>query len=152
MGNGASQSGEVHSSVVAAPAHLFRVAPTTPLHERAITFLRRPNALSRRIKSLLQALWRVEAPAWPVYHALANERMLRHLVLRHLVRALYHQPILRKMCNVAGERLLLDPGTGVPVIYGIDVVLGDGVHLSGRTTFAGALRNEGRRPRLVVGD
>jgi acetyltransferase-like isoleucine patch superfamily enzyme len=40
----------------------------------------------------------------------------------------------------------------MPVIYGIDVYLGDGVHLSGRSTFAGALRNDGRRPRLIVGD
>jgi acetyltransferase-like isoleucine patch superfamily enzyme len=69
-----------------------------------------------------------------------------------VLRAAYHQPILRTMCTRAGERLMLDPGTGVPVIYGIDMVLGDGVHLSGRSTFAGALRNDGRRPRLVVGD
>ena len=56
------------------------------------------------------------------------------------------------MCAKAGARLMLDPGTGMPVIYGIDVHLGDGVHLSGRSTFAGAARNDGRRPRLVVGD
>jgi acetyltransferase-like isoleucine patch superfamily enzyme len=56
------------------------------------------------------------------------------------------------MCTKAGDRLLLDAGTGLPVIYGIDVTLGDGVHLSGRSTFAGALRTDGRRPRLVVGN
>ena len=33
----------------------------------------------------------------------------------------YHQPILRTMCARAGARLMLDPGTGVPVVYGIDV-------------------------------
>lgn len=38
------------------------------------------------------------------------------------------------------------------MIYGIEVVLGDGVHLSGRSTFAGAARVDGRRPRLLVGD
>jgi acetyltransferase-like isoleucine patch superfamily enzyme len=56
------------------------------------------------------------------------------------------------MCAQAGRELLLDPGTGIPVIYGIDVFLGDGVHLSGVATYAGAQRNDGRRPRLVVGD
>ena len=74
------------------------------------------------------------------------------MIGRHLLRAAYHQPILRTMCTKAGERLMLDPGTGLPVIYGLDVILGDGVHLSGRSTFAGAHRNDGRRPRLVVGN
>jgi hypothetical protein len=73
---------------------------------------------------------------------LANERFARRIVLRNIVRAAYHQPILRTMCTKAGTRLMLDAGTGLPVIYGIDVVLGDGVHLSGRSTFAGALRHD----------
>ena len=51
------------------------------------------------------------------------------------------------MCVRVGERFMLDPGTGMPVVYGIDLFLGDGVHLSGRSTFAGALRTDGRRPR-----
>ena len=122
------------------------------LADRAVAFLRAPNPLSRRAKAAVQALFRAEMPAWPIYHLLANERFARRMVLRHLVRATYHQPILRTMCTRVGERLLLDPGTGVPVIYGLDVVLGDGVHLSGVSTFAGALRNDGRRPRLIVGD
>jgi acetyltransferase-like isoleucine patch superfamily enzyme len=46
---------------------------------------------------------------------------------------------------------MLDPGTGVPMVDGIDVVLGDRVHLSGLSTFVGARRTDGRRPRLVVG-
>lgn len=128
------------------------VAAQTRLSDRAITFLRSPNPVARRAKATVKALFRAELPAWPIYRALATERFVRRVVLRHLVRAVYGQPILRTMCAAAGERLLLDPGTGIPVIYGIDVILGDGVHLSGLSTFAGALRTDGRRPRLVVGD
>ncbi len=125
---------------------------TQPLADRAIAFLRSPNPVSRRAKAAVQTLFRAEMPSWRIYRLLANERFARRLVWRHLVRATYAQPILRSMCTSAGERLMLDPGTGIPVIYGIDVVLGDGVHLSGRSTFAGAVRNDGRRPRLIVGD
>ncbi|MGZ3438029.1 MAG: acyltransferase, partial [Polyangia bacterium] len=139
--------------MVDAPAYLFRdPRASTTLTDRAIAFLRSPNPLSRRAKATVQALFRAELPAWRIYRLLANERFVRRMVLRHALRAAYHQPILRTMCTRAGERLLLDPGTGLPVIYGIDVLLGDGVHLSGRSTFAGALRNDGRRPRLIVGD
>jgi acetyltransferase-like isoleucine patch superfamily enzyme len=120
--------------------------------DRVIAFLRRPHPLSLRAKAALQALFRAELPPSPIYRLLANERFVRRLVLRHLVRAAYHQPIFRTMCARAGERLLLDPGTGLPVVYGVDLILGDGVHLSGRSTFAGALRSDGRRPRLRVGD
>jgi acetyltransferase-like isoleucine patch superfamily enzyme len=139
-------------SVVEAPEYLFRDIRKLHLTDRAVAFLRSPNPLSRRAKAAVQALFRAELPAWPVYRVLANERFVRRMVLRHLVRATYHQPILRTMCTRAGKRLMLDPGTGLPVIYGLDVNLGDGVHLSGRSTFAGALRNDGRRPRLTVGN
>jgi acetyltransferase-like isoleucine patch superfamily enzyme len=139
--------------VLDAPDYLFRdPRASTTLADRAVAFLRSPNPLSRRAKAAVQALFRAELPAWPIYRLLANERFVRRVVLRHVVRAAYHQPILRTMCARAGKRLMLDPGTGMPVIYGLDVILGDGVHLSGRSTFAGALRNDGRRPRLVVGD
>jgi acetyltransferase-like isoleucine patch superfamily enzyme len=121
------------------------------LADRAVAFLRSPNPISRRAKAAVQALFRAELPASPVFRLLADERFARRLVLRHLYRALYAQPILRAMCAEAGTRLMLDPGTGIPVIYGLDVVLGDGVHLSGRSTFAGAVRKDARRPRLVVG-
>jgi acetyltransferase-like isoleucine patch superfamily enzyme len=60
--------------------------------------------------------------------------------------------MLRTMVRRAGRQLLLDPGTGVPVIYGVDVELGDGVHISGLTTFSGAPRPDGRTPRVRVGD
>ena len=158
---GVSQSGSDRSragddgSVVDAPAYLFRRPERRPqeqLADRAIAFLRSPNPVARRAKAAVQALFRAEMPAWPIYRALATERFARRMVLRHLVRATYHQPILRTMCAKAGTRLMLDPGTGMPVIYGIDVHLGDGVHLSGRSTFAGAVRNDGKKPRLVVGD
>jgi len=139
-------------AVVDAPDYLFRPPRRTPLADRAVAFVRSPNPLSRRAKALVQALFRAEAPAWPIYRVLAAERFARAVVVRHLVRALYHQPILRTMCACAGERLMLDPGTGLPVVFGIDLILGDGVHLSGRSTFAGAVRSDGRRPRLVVGD
>ena len=122
------------------------------LADRAVAFLRRPNPLSRRAKRAVQALFRWELPPSPIFRLLAGERFVRRVFGRELVRAVYHQPILRAMCARAGARLKLDPGTGVPVIYGIDVELGDGVHLSGRATFAGAVRHDGRRPRLVVGD
>src|SRR5262249_53210932 len=46
----------------------------------------------------------------------------------------------------------LDPGTGLPMFYGVEVELGDGVHLSGLTTVAGAQRPDRRLPRLVVGN
>ena len=139
--------------VVDAPDYLFRDSrASATLADRAVAFLRSPNPVSRRAKAAVQALFRAELPAWPIYRLLANERFVRRMVLRHVARAAYHQPILRTMCARAGKRLMLDPGTGMPVIYGLDVILGDGVHLSGRSTFAGALRNDGRRPRLVVGD
>lgn len=131
-----------------------RTASTAPigLADRAVAFLRRENPLARRARRAAQALFRAELPPWPIFRLLAGERFVRRVVGRELVRALYHQPILRAQCVRAGARLKLDPGTGLPVIYGIDVELGDGVHLSGRATFAGAARNDGRRPRLVVGD
>ncbi|MDB4971495.1 MAG: maa 2 [Myxococcales bacterium] len=153
-GSAAPERGD-SSSILDAPAHLFRDEKKTnkvQLADRAIAFLRSPNPVSRRAKAAVQALFRAELPAWPIYRALATERFFRRTLVRHVMRAAYHQPILRTMCAQAGERLMLDPGTGVPVIYGIDMILGDGVHLSGRSTFAGALRNDGRRPRLVVGD
>jgi acetyltransferase-like isoleucine patch superfamily enzyme len=150
--DGASSSRR-SDGIVDAPDYLFREARAkTPLADRAVAFLRSPNPLSRRAKAAVQALFRAELPAWPIYRLLANERFVRRTILRHVVRAAYHQPILRTMCARAGTRLMLDPGTGVPIVYGLDVILGDGVHLSGRSTFAGALRNDGRRPRLVVGD
>ncbi|HEX6836803.1 MAG TPA: hypothetical protein VF334_09540 [Polyangia bacterium] len=46
----------------------------------------------------MQALLRAEAPAWPIYRALATERFARTLVVRNIERAFYHQPILRTMC------------------------------------------------------
>jgi acetyltransferase-like isoleucine patch superfamily enzyme len=106
----------------------------------------------RRARALVLALFRIEAPPLALYRWLAAERFGRRLLVRHLVRALYHQPILRSMCTRAGERLFLDPGKGVPVFYGVDVELGDGVHLSGKTTISGALRPDSRRPRFIVGD
>ena len=138
--------------VVDAPAYLFRDVRQPQLADRVIAFLRSPNPVSRRAKALVKTLFHAELPAWPIYRLLANERFIRKMVLSNVVRATYHQPILRTMCTSAGERLMLDPGTGMPVIYGLDVILGDGVHLSGRSTFAGALRNDGRRPRLTVGN
>lgn len=138
--------------MVHAPEYLFRELRRPRLVDRAIAFLRSDNPVARRAKAALQALMRAEAPAWPIYRALATERFARQLVVRNVKRAFYHQPILRTMCVQAGKRLMLDPGTGMPVVYGIDLILGDGVHLSGVSTFAGALRNDGRRPRLVVGD
>jgi acetyltransferase-like isoleucine patch superfamily enzyme len=122
------------------------------LSERVIGFLRRDNPLSRRMKATVKQLMRAELPVTPIHRALAAERFWRRLVVRHLVRATYDQPILRTMCKAVGRDFLLDPGTGIPVIYGLDVHLGDGVHLSGRATYAGANRADGRRPRLVVGD
>jgi acetyltransferase-like isoleucine patch superfamily enzyme len=133
-------------------APLSRRARRLGLIDLAIAALRSPHPLSRRSKAALQALFRAELPATRIHRLLAAERFARRFTWRHVVRATYHQPILRTMCTHAGARLLLDPGTGVPVIYGIDVVLGDGVHLSGLTTFSGAARSDGRRPRLVVGD
>ena len=140
------------AGLLSAPDYLFRPVERPRLADRAIAFLRSDNAVARRAKAALQALFRAEAPAWPIYRLLANERFARQLVVRHLQRALYHQPILRTLCVRVGKRFTLDPGTGMPVVYGIDLYLGDGVHLSGRSTFAGASRNDGRRPRLVVGD
>ena len=148
----AATAGSSDGRVVRAPDYLFREVRRPQLVDRAIAFLRSDNPLARRAKKAVQTLLRAEAPAWPIYRALATERFARQLVVRNVKRAFYHQPILRTMCVQAGERLMLDPGTGMPVVYGIDMILGDGVHLSGRSTFAGALRNDGRRPRLVVGD
>jgi len=39
--------------------------------------------------------------------------------VRHAVRATLHQPMLRALCRRAGRRLLLDPGTGLPVIWAL---------------------------------
>src|SRR5947207_14902330 len=86
------------ASVVTAPAHLFGSARTLQLADRTIAFLRSPNPLSRRAKAVVQALFRAEAPAWPIYRLLATERFFRRTLLRHVVRAAYHQPILRTMC------------------------------------------------------
>jgi acetyltransferase-like isoleucine patch superfamily enzyme len=148
----ASASASNGNAVVEAPEYLFRLPPRASIADRAVAFLRGPGPIARRAKRAMQALFRAEAPPWPIYRLLAAERFARRVALRNLVRALYSQPILRTMCTRAGERLMLDPGTGLPVVYGIELVLGDGVHLSGRSTFAGAARNDGRRPRLVVGN
>jgi acetyltransferase-like isoleucine patch superfamily enzyme len=118
----------------------------------AIAFLRRDQPLSRRAKTVVKQLFRAELPVTPLHRALAVERFWRRLLVRHLVRATYSQPLLRTMCAQSGRDLMLDPGTGLPLIYGIDVTLGDGVQLSGRATYAGAPRADGRNPRLVVGD
>jgi acetyltransferase-like isoleucine patch superfamily enzyme len=122
------------------------------LSDRVIGFLRQDNPLSRRAKAAVKQLMRAELPVTPIHRALAAERFWRRMLVRHVVRAAYDQPILRTMCKEVGRDLLLDPGTGIPVIYDLDVHLGDGVHLSGRATYAGAARADGRRPRLVVGD
>jgi acetyltransferase-like isoleucine patch superfamily enzyme len=129
-------------------------APPRPLDplERAAQFLRSRHPWALRLRRAAHALFCAELPLTRVHRLLAHERQMRRLVLRHALRAAYHQPILRASCRRAGARLLLDPGTGVPVIHGLDVELGDGVHLSGRATFSGAARSDGRRPRLVVGD
>jgi acetyltransferase-like isoleucine patch superfamily enzyme len=123
-----------------------------PLVERAAAFLRGDNPLARRLRRAAQALFRAELPSLRVHRLLAEAHVIRRVVARHALRAVYHQPLLRAMCRKAGTRLLLDPGTGLPVIYGLDVELGDGVHLSGRSTWSGAARRDGKRPLLRVGD
>jgi acetyltransferase-like isoleucine patch superfamily enzyme len=100
----------------------------------------------------VQVLFRAELPPSRVHRLLAEAHLIRRVVARHLVRAAYHQPMLRAMCRHVGARLMLDPGTGLPVIYGLDVELGDGVHVSGRATWSGAARRDGLRPLLSVGD
>lgn len=120
--------------------------------ERAAGFLRKPNPVSRKFKAAVTALFRAELPPNPVHRMLAEAYLLHRIIGRHAVRATVTQPMLRAMCKSAGARLMLDPGTGLPVIYGIDVELGDGVHLSGVATYSGAVRNDGTRPRLIVGD
>lgn len=125
---------------------------SSTLAERLVSALRRDTPLARGAKSAIQALFRAELPVTPVHKLLAAERFWRRTLGRHLVRATYSQPILRTLCKSAGSSLLLDPGTGIPVIYGLDVTLGDHVHLSGRATYSGAQRNDGRNPRLLVGD
>lgn len=124
-----------------------------PLPERVFAFMRRrDNPVSRAARRAAHHLFRAELPPSPLWRVLAAERFARLVFGRELVRATYHQPIFRARCARAGTRLRLDPGTGMPVLYGIDLFLGDGVHLSGFATFSGAQRNDGRRPRLVVGD
>jgi len=126
--------------------------PPPSLGDRAIRFLRSDNPLARGAKATLKKLYRAEVPLTPLHRALAFEHFWRRVLVRHLKRAVYEQPLLRTMCVQVGRDLLLDPGTGLPVIYGIDVFLGDSVHISGRATYAGAARNDGRHPRLIVGD
>jgi acetyltransferase-like isoleucine patch superfamily enzyme len=124
-----------------------------PWMDEAIRFLRAPSSpIAVQLRAVAKWLLRAEAPLTPVHRWLASERFVRRLFLRNAARAFYYQPLLRTLCRRAGARLLLDPGTGLPVIYGIDVELGDGVHLSGRSTFAGAQRSDGTRPRLRVGN
>jgi acetyltransferase-like isoleucine patch superfamily enzyme len=121
------------------------------LSDRVVGLLRRDHPLSRKAKAMVQMLLRAEIPSSPWFKVLANERFFRRLLFRNVMRAVYHQPVFRAICAEAGRALILDPGTGVPMVDGIDVVLGDRVHLSGLSTFAGAQRADGRRPRLVVG-
>src|SRR5579884_321447 len=108
-----SFQGHVHDNGSDAP----RAGEAASVADRVVEFLRRPNPISRRAKAAVQALFRSELPAWPIYRLLANERFARRMLVRHVVRAAYSQPILRTMCTRAGTRLLLDPGTGIPVIY-----------------------------------
>ena len=122
------------------------------LYDRAIDWLRSPRPLPRRVRAAIKALWRAELPPTPLHRVLAEERSLRLMLWRQLARAAYYQPMLRTMVAKAGPDLLLDPGTGLPVIIGVDLELGAGVQLSGLTTFAGARRTDGRRPRVRIGD
>jgi len=120
--------------------------------DRATELLRSPqNRWTRTARRVVDGLLRVEMPVTPVHRLLASHHVLRRFVTQNLMRGLYHQPLLRTFCARAGERLLLDPGSGIPVIYGVDVELGNDIHLSGWTTLAGA-RTTARRPRIVVGD
>jgi acetyltransferase-like isoleucine patch superfamily enzyme len=123
------------------------------LIEEMIAAVRSPtNPIARRIRSVLHALFRNEMRTTRVHRLLADEGSTVRLAVGHFVRAVYHQPLLRAQCRRAGERLLLAPGTGMPLIYGVDVVLGDGVRLSGLTSISGARRNDGVTPRFIVGD
>jgi acetyltransferase-like isoleucine patch superfamily enzyme len=122
------------------------------LSDRVVALLRSDHPLSRKAKSMVRTLLRAELPSSQWFKVLATERFFRRLLLRNVMRAVYHQPVFRAMCVEAGHGLMLDPGTGVPVVDAIDVVLGDRVHLSGLSTFAGAQRTDGRRARLVVGN
>ncbi|HEY1587480.1 MAG TPA: hypothetical protein VGH63_17405, partial [Polyangia bacterium] len=87
-----SQSGKVRSSK---GERRSSVEARAPLAERVVTFLRRDNPLSWRTKTLVQALFRAEAPPSPIYRVLAAERFLRMVIGRHVLRAAYHQPIFR---------------------------------------------------------
>jgi acetyltransferase-like isoleucine patch superfamily enzyme len=140
-----------HKMVVEKPASPSKEAGP-PFMERVAAFLRSGNPLARQLKNGVQLLFRAELPPSPLHRWLAEAHVVRRVVIRHVVRAAYHQPMLRAMCRKAGARLLLDPGTGLPVIYGLDVELGDGVHVSGLSTWSGAARSDGKRPLLTVGD
>src|SRR5437868_6289529 len=117
--------------------------------DRIVDVLRSSDRRSARAaKAALRTLFVAEFPTTALHRALFTEYQLRRLTLGHLARALYYQPMLRTMCAQSGRRLCLQMGTGLPVFYGVDVELGDGVTVTGWMTVSGAVRGDGRRPRL----
>jgi UDP-3-O-[3-hydroxymyristoyl] glucosamine N-acyltransferase len=101
------------------------------------------------MSGVMEWLAHAELPVTPVHRLLASEWFFRRILLRNLRRAFYDQPVFRRMCRRAGRRLLLDPGNGIPRIDGLDLELGDGVHLSGRSHLVGV--PSAARPRLTIG-
>src|SRR5438552_11303019 len=72
-----SPPGNPDSSVVEAPAYLFRDVRRLNVVDLAVNFLRNPNPISRRAKWAVQAMFRAEMPALPIYRVLAGERFAR---------------------------------------------------------------------------
>jgi serine acetyltransferase len=118
----------------------------------ALRELRRDTPMAKAARGAVRQVLALRVKPNVVHRLLLAERSLRGLVTGELARALYWQPLFELMCAEVGEgcRLEVCPDSKLPFVDNCELVLGDRVRLTARTTFQGA-RRAPTTPRIQIG-
>lgn len=115
--------------------------------------LRKDTKASRAARDTIKRVLAMRVRPNALHRLLLAERSIRSLLSSELLRATYWQPMFELLCAEVGEgcRLETCPDSKLPVVDNCELILGDRVSVTGRTTFSGA-RLAPRPPRIVIGD
>ena len=115
--------------------------------------LRKDTKAARAARNAVKRVLAMRVRPNAIHRVLLAERSIRSLLTTELARATYWQPMFELLCAEVGEgcRLEICPDSKLPVVDNCELVLGDRVSVTGRTTFSGA-RLAPRTPRIEIGD
>ena len=115
--------------------------------------LRKDTKAARAARNAVKRVLAMRVRPNAIHRVLLAERSIRSLLTTELARATYWQPMFELLCAEVGEgcRLEICPDSKLPVVDNCELVLGDRVSVTGRTTFSGA-RLAARTPRIEIGD